>query len=491
MSGIQGGAHVLPPVPPWRGWPIGGACAGAALGFAEVVSGLVLAEALPPRLAVALLLADALAVGLVAGLAGALAAPWLPRLSHSALAGALVGPLLLVPVVAPLLLAVVQGSLELQAAALPALLGLAAAVGCGTLAALVAERLERAGRPVAGSGLWLALAALVVIGARSAAHGQHVLRLFNAQLLLAAVAALCVALFARSRARRAPPRYGQWRLQLVLFLLAGSLASSWPALDAWLFYQPEIASPPDRPGLLLVAFAPEPSAADPFDAVVALLGRETAAYERVVSGAEPPLASLLMLPDGRSLLASLEARGYDTGAVLRDPDAPLAFEANRRDARGGAQRALNDSAASLTGSALLLTLGSEHLRRLGLDRSVRTPQELRRDVGSELLRQRGRRTRTPFALLVDTRAGGTPVAPETFLGDLLEILFELGIEDTTAIAVAVTREPGAATGRLSVALRGAPGLRPDRVASPVPAGALAERLLAVADAETAPLARLP
>jgi len=431
--------RLLPPRPRLLAWPLAGAAAGLC---GVLVEGLWLqAIGLPPAprpwlVAAALLV---LVCAVLAAAAGVLLRGLGVRGSHSLLAGALVGPLLLAPAV----LAGLGPEAAASGPGLRATLGAAAgALVAGALAGACGARLEQAGVVLPGPPVWLAVAALSLAGRVLAGRAPDAGGLLPAGAAAAAAALLAgaaVGLWRLGRRSRPLVPWPAGRTLLLLLLATVAVAYGqrvWP----WLAAEPGGERlEPARPGLVLLDLGRLPAGeAPPIDPALAreprapelaILGRTGVAFSELLPAPGPDApagAGWLHLLDGTPLDRVLEARGY---RVVRL--AP------------GSERAPSPAAERLADAALTRRAAAAVPALLG-GRWLAAPEaapdalervtERARDV---LVSERMLAPETPLLLTVDLGALPRDLARlDRTAATLLDTLSRVGRDADTRVAVA-------------------------------------------------------
>jgi hypothetical protein len=150
--------------------------------------------------------------------------------------------------------------------------------------------------------------------------------------------------------------------------------------------------------------------------------------------------------------------GYATAAILPGGDAPPELAAAEVDAQPGAGILLRGRLAWLGAAPLLTGPARPLLRVLGLDTETRDADRLAERAKAWLLDWRMERAGAPFFLFVDFRKAALPSRSESLLersdarlGDILEHLRMLGVEDSTLVVVLNGSRPQ--VGRRVTALR--------------------------------------
>jgi hypothetical protein len=435
----------LPPPPRTSDWLAAGVWAGAALGCAEVALVALAGPPAPAGLAAVLVGGAALVVGALAGALGLGLAR--RRRAHSQMVGALAGPLLLG---AGLGTSLETASTSALAGGVALGLTAASALAAGWVAGWVGRRLESAGQPLAGPGVWAALVVLLAVA--QAPEDLASVRLLAAGGLGAAIAlALVVA------ARRAPPRARSWprRLGAVSLLAVAMIAG--PGAVPWLLVDPALPPLPEggpahlvavvwptAPGVGLAALERE-------SPTLALLTHQGLAWEVPGTGTGPTDATPRGLrdPEGRPLLARLARDGHVTAAVLTRPEADSAGAAEI-DFRPGPGGYLAGPARRTTAGSLLRALGARRLGALDLREAWRQPGDATAAARRWLAGWRGASPDRPFALLVDYRRGGPleAAALERELASLLDFVGETGALPFSAVLVWLDGPSAPASGTL-------------------------------------------
>ena len=235
---LSASVRILPPRPRRRDWAAAGLCAGLLLGLAEWALLWAAGLPLPPRLAFFLFVATALLVAIPATLSGVILQRVGVSLSHSAVVGALVGPLLVAPVLGTFVASVARSESAgtagwaITAAGLLAIVGAAVA---GALAGRTFDRLEDGGLAMSGPVVFGLAAALLAIGEAVSAGDAGARSLLPAALLLLGVAVLAT-VAVRITARRGSVPW-PWGRTLALLLGVAAVAPFAPRALPWLLYQ--------------------------------------------------------------------------------------------------------------------------------------------------------------------------------------------------------------------------------------------------------------
>jgi len=466
-------ARPLPPRPRAWEWWIAGAGAGILLGTAESALGQLSGAPLPARLTLAYVGVAAILCATGAGVLGASVGRGAGR---SALAGWVLAPVVALPALTAAARLAVAG--ESETATLLAVLALVTGGVVGWVASGAAARLEAAGVPIAGWGLWTGAALLVAAAEQAAASGRPTAGLgVGAAALLAALVATAATAWLAPRPRQIRASWG--RAAVVLALLTCAVA--------WLEPLRRLAVNPGRPpavvrapaSLLAVSLPPEGDEAEDL-ASWGVATSEALAFAELLEGVAPAdLPDVLRLSSGEPLVSVLAASGYATATILRDPlrEPPAcARELDDRLAAGGMLRRHGARAAA---GQLLLAFAPDQREALGLGETLRGPEEVTSSAIAWLADWRWQRARNPFALVVDYGAVGERLAPPgtgAQLAELLEALYLLEADASTFVLVLRSR-PG---GRTRLALRLPPlwpmAARGSLARDPVAAGAWADGL---------------
>lgn len=421
--------RAIPPRPRLRDFAFGGAACGLLLASMEIGLLWLAGNAMPPRLALLAIFAEA-SVGLaLATLLGVGLRALRRRPACSALAGALVAPLLAIPALAGLATGLWPPA---------TLLALALAVLAGALAARTGSRLERSGVTVSAFFLIAPAAAVLALAEAGRAGLDRMPGGAAAPWFLGVSAALALAYglsLVGPRDRSAPMGWGRlFATSIGLAALAGSI----PIVMTFVMLDPaSLPLPPEAPasGVLLDLGTTPPGAPRNagLDATrLAALESNGVVYDLVVpsepwetAGTGPAgVATQLLAPGGEPVLARLAARGYATLAVAREPTRALALGAAEVDAAPGPAGRLRDAAARVAGAALLLSLPAPLAQTLRIDARLRSDAELAEDAARWLERWRATRSRVPFFVVVDFADAPSPPA-DGALGRLLDPLREL------------------------------------------------------------------
>jgi hypothetical protein len=442
--------------------------AGAILGCAELALVAVAGPPAPPLLAGALVLGAALVVGALGAALGLLLSWLIPlrpgrALPHSQMVGLLAGPLLLGSGLGASLetwrLSPLAGAVALGLTA-------AAAIAAALLAGWVGRRLEAAGQPLAGPGVWTALALLLAVA-------QAPQDVAGPRLLAAGALGAGIVLTLALAARRLPQRPGSWPRRLVLVSLLAAALCAGPSLLPWLLLDPVLAPLSDRgPANLLAVMWPAPrdvhlETLEAESPSLTLLSRQGVSWEIETGGGavgtDSPAPQGLRDPEGRPLLARLEREGHLTAAIVtrRDADGAGAAEI---DFRPGARGYLDGPARRTTAGSVLRALGLPRIGPLDLSAVWRPPGDVTAAGRRWLAAWRGARPDRAFALLLDYR--GEEALPgsalEAELASLLDLAAETEALPFSAVLVWLDREgsPAAGTLRFAPRVRRPPAARP-------------------------------
>ncbi len=449
----------LPPRPAFLDWLWAGASAGLVFGLAELAVAVPGGAALDPRLAVLALGIDSAMVALGSVLVGAFLRSRSVRLSRSGLVGAVVGPLLF---------AAISGRFwnELTAGGLPELIdfsGLMTAALFATAAGLVASRLadalERRGVVCSALYVWGGVSPPLAASERLAHtewfSGPVGVLIALAVVLTAAAAAWGTVEIAQRRDSH-NARTFRW---LLLWLGIASIgAAAAPTLLPWLFYEPDASEIGIGPANFLIAVLPDPNGSEPsrsaeHPVVTLTLERLTSegwSYEILAETREAAARALLTDARGAAVVPQLSDAGYATAAILPGGAAPPELAAAEVDARPGARRLLEGPLAWLGAAPILTGPALPLLRSLGLDTETRDADRVAERAKAWLLDWRMERSAAPFFLFVDFRNAAPPRNGEPLLersdarlGDILEHLRMLGVEDSTLVVVLSPSSPPA------------------------------------------------
>lgn len=498
----------LPPRPRARTWIVAGLCAGLLLGEAEVAALQLGQAALPPRLAVVLIFGSGLLVALLAGTAGAMLAVRGARATHSAMVGALLGPLLLAPALTNGV-ALAAGLVEHPgSAALRLVTMLLLAVAASAFGARAGERMEEAGTPLSGPIVWAGAAGLVALGEEAVARSLGARWLFALSGAVLVMVGLVTAAQAALARRGSPP--WSWRALTTLLGALGVAVAFAPRALPWLLLGPDLpalAKGPPHVVLLRLGSAGDagaaggPGTAAGYRPNASLLATEAIAYERVEgAGAWALLEAGGAAP--ASVLAWLTAHGYATAALLRDPAAPAPPGAGEVDARPGAAGLLEGPGSRTAAGGLLLAAGPAAARALGLGAQQRSADELTTDALTWLLRWRTTRSGVPFFLAIDyapdLAAEEDAERLDAQLGRLLARLADLELDRDTCVLVERAGQAAPAdTGARRAELLFRPPPRAEsmprgvRVREPVAAAEIARALLLLPQVEGGSALPLP
>jgi len=448
----------VPPRPVLLDWLWAGACAGLVFGLAELAVAVPAGSALDPRLAALVLGIDSALVALVSFLVGAILRSRSVRTSRSGLVGAVVGPLLFAAIAG-------RSWSALTAGGLPELIDFAGlmtaalfATAAGLAAARLANGLEQRGVICSAPYVWGGVALLLAASERLA-DGAHFTALpgviVATVLILSTAGAAWTALeIAKRRASRAPRAFG-WLLTWLVIVSIGAAAS--PTLLPWIFYDldaPEIGIGPPN---FLIATVPDPNRAESSHSVGVQAVTPTllelafggATYEILPEPFRAEARAPLIDSRDTPVVSQLSAAGYATAAILPGGNVPQELAVAELDAQPGARRLLEGPLAWLGAAPLLNGPALPLMRLLGLDSEARAADRLAERAKAWLLDWRTERAGAPFFLFVDFRNAAPPANGETLLersdarlGDILEHLLMLGVQDSTLVVVLSGDETG-------------------------------------------------
>jgi hypothetical protein len=238
---------------------------------------------------------------------------------------------------------------------------------------------------------------------------------------------------------------------LLLLLGVTSIgAAAAPTLLPWIFYDRDAPEIGIGPANFLIAVLPDPnqsglSRSNEPPAVTPTLERlvvEGSSYE--ILSETPKAAARALLTDTReaAVVPQLSDAGYATAAILPGGEAPPELAAAEVDARPGARRLLEGPLAWLGAAPILIGPALPLLRALGLDTETRDADRIAERAKAWLLDWRMERSAAPFFLFVDFRNAAPPRSAESplersdaRLGDILEHLRILGVENSTLVVV--------------------------------------------------------
>jgi len=407
--------------------------------------------ALDPRLAALVLGIDSAVVALGSVLIGAILGSLSVRLSRSGLVGAVVGPLLF---------AAIWGRFwtELAADGLPELIDFSGlmtaalfAISAGFVASRLADALERRGVVCSALYVWggvsLPLAASERLAHAGWFSGQLGALIALAVVLTAAAAAWVTVEIAQRRDSHSARTFGG----LLLWLGVASIgAAAAPTLLPWIFYDRDTPEIGIGPANFLIAVLPdpdhsglsrsfEPSVVTP---TLERLAVEGSSYEILSETRKTAARALLTDTREAAVVPQLSNAGYATAAILPGGKAPPELAAAEIDARPGARRRLEGPLAWLGAARLLTGPALPLLRSLGLDTETRDADRVAERAKAWLLDWRMERSAVPFFLFVDFRNAAPPRNGESLLersdarlGDILEHLRMLGVENSTLVVV--------------------------------------------------------
>jgi len=433
---------VLPPRPQLVDFAFGGAACGLLLAAAESALLWLDADALPPRLAFLAVVAEALLGAALATLFGVGVRALRRRPAHSALAGALVAPLLALPAL---------GAFAAGLGWLASGVALVLAFAAGALAARTGARLERAGFALSAPFLLAPAAALVALAEAGRSGLERLPAGTLAPWLLGFAAALALGYgisLLGPRERSAP---AGWGLVLVTSAVLAVLGAGLPILVPFLSLDPASGPPgPETPAsALLLDLGSTPPGAPRnagIDATrLVALASDGVRYDAVIPTAADGVAGALLAAGGEPVLASLAARGYATAAVARSPERVAALGAGEVDAAPGPAGRLREAAPRMAGAALLLALPPPLAQTLRIDAALRSDAELAEDAAGWIARWRASRARVPFFLVVDFADASWPPS-DAALGRLLDPLRDLDAGRNTLLLAGARDEQLAPSG---------------------------------------------
>jgi len=432
-------------------WLWAGASAGLVLGLAELAVAVPAGSALDPRLAALVLGIDSVVVALGSVLIGAILRSRSVRLSRSGLVGAVVGPLLFAAISGRFWSALSAGELpemiDFSGLMTAALLATAA----GLAASRLADALERRGIVCSALYVWGGVA-LPLAASERLTHTEWFSGPFGALIALtvvlaAAAAAWATVEIARQRDRHSARTFG-W---LLLWLGVSSIgAAATPTLLPWLLYDRDAPEIGIGPANFLIAVLPDSNQSGlsrSFDppAVAPTLERlaaEGSSYEILSETRRAGAYAILTDTREAAVVPQLSDAGYATAAILPGGNAPPELAAAEVDAQPGARRLLEGPLAWLGAAPLLTGPALPLLRSLGLDTETRDADRIAQRAKAWLLDWRMERSAVPFFLFVDFRNAAPPQNGESLLersdarlGDILEHLRMLGVEDSTLVVV--------------------------------------------------------
>lgn len=441
----------LPPRPVLLDWLWAGASAGLILGLAELAVAVPAGSALDPRLAALVLGIDSAVVALGSILIGAILRARSLRLSRSGLVGAVVGPLLFT---------VISGRYwsELSAGELPKMIDFSGlmtaalfATAAGLMASRLADALERRGIVCSALYVWGGVA-LPLAASERLAHeewfsGQFGALIALAVVLTAAAVAWASVEIAQRRDRHSARTFG-WLLRWLG--VTSIAAAATPTLLPWLLYDRDAPEIGIGPANFLIAVLPDlnqsgspwsfgPQAVTP---TLARLAAEGSSYG--ILRETPNAGSRALLTDTRdaAVASQLSNAGYATAAILPGGNVPPELAAAEVDAQPGVRRLLESQLAWLGAAPFLTGPALPLLQSLGLDTETRGADRVAQRAKAWLLDWRMERSAVPFFLFVDFQNAALPRNGESLLersdarlGDILEHLRMLGVEDSTLVVV--------------------------------------------------------
>jgi len=168
---------------------------------------------------------------------------------------------------------------------------------------------------------------------------------------------------------------------------------------------------------------------------------------------EPGVHALLTDSRKTDVVPQLSYSGYATAAILPGDDAPAELATTELDARPGARVLLEGPLAWLGAAPLLTGSARPLLRWLGLDTDARGADRLAERAKAWLLDWRMQRSGVPFFLFVDFRNAAMPPRGKSLLersdarlGELLEHLRTLEVDESTLVVVLIDGESTARSG---------------------------------------------
>ncbi len=450
----------LPPRPALLDWLWAGASAGLVLGLAELAVAVPMGSALPPPLAVLVLGIDSAVVALGSLLIGAILRVRSVRLSRSGLVGAVVGPLLFAAISGRFWSELTTGGPPEMIDLLGLMTAALFAAAAGLAASRLADALERRGIVCSAQYVWggvsLPLAASERLIHAGWFSGQFGSLIALAMVLTVAAAGWATIVIAQRRDTHSAWTFG-WSL---LCLGAASIgAAAAPTLLPWLLYDRDAPELGIGPANFLIVVLPAPNQSDlsrslePQAVTLTLerLALEGPSYQILSETHQAGARALLTDNRDAAVVPQLANAGYATAAILPGGNVPPELAAAEVDARPGARRLLMGPLAWLAAAPLLTGPALPLLRLLGLDTETRDADRVAERAKAWLLDWRMERSAVPFFLFVDFRNAAPPQNGESLLersdarlGDILEHLRMLGVENSTLIVVlsAGSSQPG-------------------------------------------------
>jgi hypothetical protein len=179
------------------------------------------------------------------------------------------------------------------------------------------------------------------------------------------------------------------------------------------------------------------------------LAFEGSTYEILPGAVEAGARGLLTGTRGFAVVSQLSHAGYATAAILPGGNVPPELAAAEVDARPGARRMLEGPLRWLGAAPLLTGPALPLLHLLGLDTETRSVDRVAERAKAWLLDWRMERAGAPFFLFIDFRNAAPPPRGESLLersdarlGDILEHLLTLGVQDSTLVVVLSGEETG-------------------------------------------------
>jgi hypothetical protein len=325
------------------------------------------------------------------------------------------------------------------------------ATAAGLVASRLADALERRGvvcsRLYVWGGVSLPLAASERLAHTEWFSGPFGALIALAVVLTAAAAAWATVEIAQRRESHSARTFGGLLLLLGVTSIGAAAA---PTLLPWIFYDRDAPEIGIGPANFLIAVLPDPNQSglarsNQPPAVTPTLERLAvggSSYEILSETHKAAARALLTDTREAAVVPQLSNAGYATAAILPGGKAPPELAGAEVDAQPGARRLLEGPLAWLGAAPILAGPARPVLRALGLDTETRNADRVAERAKAWLLDWRMERSAAPFFLFVDFRNAAPPRKGESLLersdarlGDILEHLRMLGVEDSTLVVV--------------------------------------------------------